>query len=194
MIEASRSILNRYIPDIYLYSDVYKGDESGKWEVFRPSTFLRILMTMQHLQIAWVCPDTPRRVNYVWNTLCRGYFRSRSCTRRHWAQGYASPSGRNWKGRMCWPEASNPGVAYDGSRERGCWSMSYGWTDTQDVCSLLLYSHYLLIFCIGFNFWETFERSLAHHSKLLLPNLRIRIVRSFCTLAMVLDTSMQIGQ
>lgn len=30
MIEASRSILNRYIPDIYLYSDVYKGEESGK--------------------------------------------------------------------------------------------------------------------------------------------------------------------
>ncbi|KAF9483820.1 18S rRNA biogenesis protein [Pholiota conissans] len=30
MIEASRSILNRYIPDIYLYSDVYKGNESGK--------------------------------------------------------------------------------------------------------------------------------------------------------------------
>ncbi|KIM48930.1 hypothetical protein M413DRAFT_59937 [Hebeloma cylindrosporum] len=30
MIEASRSILNRYIPDIYLYSDVYKGDASGK--------------------------------------------------------------------------------------------------------------------------------------------------------------------
>jgi RNA 3'-terminal phosphate cyclase-like protein len=31
MIEASRSVLNRYIPDIYLYSDVYKGDESGKF-------------------------------------------------------------------------------------------------------------------------------------------------------------------
>ncbi|KAF8637387.1 hypothetical protein AX17_002884 [Amanita inopinata Kibby_2008] len=30
MIEASRSILNRYIPDIYLYSDVYKGHESGR--------------------------------------------------------------------------------------------------------------------------------------------------------------------
>ncbi|KAF8921170.1 18S rRNA biogenesis protein [Mucidula mucida] len=30
MIESCRSILNRYIPDIYLYSDVYKGDESGK--------------------------------------------------------------------------------------------------------------------------------------------------------------------
>jgi RNA 3'-terminal phosphate cyclase-like protein len=31
MIEASRSVLNRYIPDIYLYSDVYKGNESGKY-------------------------------------------------------------------------------------------------------------------------------------------------------------------
>ncbi|KAL0946638.1 hypothetical protein HGRIS_012834 [Hohenbuehelia grisea] len=30
MIESSRSVLNRFIPDIYLYSDVYKGDESGK--------------------------------------------------------------------------------------------------------------------------------------------------------------------
>ncbi|KAK0459854.1 18S rRNA biogenesis protein [Desarmillaria tabescens] len=30
MIEACRSVINRYIPDIYLYSDVYKGDESGK--------------------------------------------------------------------------------------------------------------------------------------------------------------------
>jgi RNA 3'-terminal phosphate cyclase-like protein len=30
MIEAARSVLNRYIPDIYLYSDVYKGEESGK--------------------------------------------------------------------------------------------------------------------------------------------------------------------
>ena len=30
MIDAARSILNRFIPDIYLYSDVYKGDDSGK--------------------------------------------------------------------------------------------------------------------------------------------------------------------
>ncbi|EIN07226.1 18S rRNA biogenesis protein [Punctularia strigosozonata HHB-11173 SS5] len=30
MIDACRSVLNRYIPDIYLYSDVYKGEESGK--------------------------------------------------------------------------------------------------------------------------------------------------------------------
>jgi hypothetical protein len=31
MIEASRSLLNRFIPDIFLYSDVYKGEESGKY-------------------------------------------------------------------------------------------------------------------------------------------------------------------
>jgi len=30
MVEAARSILNRYVPDIYLYTDVYKGEESGK--------------------------------------------------------------------------------------------------------------------------------------------------------------------
>ncbi|KAA1469467.1 18S rRNA biogenesis protein [Dentipellis sp. KUC8613] len=30
MIEAARSVLNRFIPDIYLYSDVYKGEDSGK--------------------------------------------------------------------------------------------------------------------------------------------------------------------
>ncbi|KAG8908182.1 hypothetical protein FRB99_008725 [Tulasnella sp. 403] len=30
MVEAARSVLNRYIPDIYIHTDVYKGDESGK--------------------------------------------------------------------------------------------------------------------------------------------------------------------
>jgi len=30
MIDSCRSVLNRYIPDIYLYSDIYKGDEAGK--------------------------------------------------------------------------------------------------------------------------------------------------------------------
>ncbi|OCF75925.1 18S rRNA biogenesis protein RCL1 [Kwoniella mangroviensis CBS 8886] len=30
MVESARSILNRYIPDIYLITDVYKGDDSGK--------------------------------------------------------------------------------------------------------------------------------------------------------------------
>lgn len=37
MIDTARSLLNRYIPDIYLYSDVYKGDDSGKYVVQRSS-------------------------------------------------------------------------------------------------------------------------------------------------------------
>lgn len=30
MVEAARGVLNRYIPDIYLYTDVRKGEEAGK--------------------------------------------------------------------------------------------------------------------------------------------------------------------
>jgi RNA 3'-terminal phosphate cyclase-like protein len=30
MVDAARGVLNRYIPDIYLYTDVYKGEDSGK--------------------------------------------------------------------------------------------------------------------------------------------------------------------
>lgn len=30
MVEAARSVLNRYIPDIYIHTDVYKGQDSGK--------------------------------------------------------------------------------------------------------------------------------------------------------------------
>lgn len=30
IIEASRSVLNQFIPDVYIYSDVYKGEEAGK--------------------------------------------------------------------------------------------------------------------------------------------------------------------
>ena len=34
MIDTARSVLNRYIPDIYLYSDIYKGEDSGKCVIF----------------------------------------------------------------------------------------------------------------------------------------------------------------
>ncbi|GAA6025463.1 hypothetical protein JCM8202_003620 [Rhodotorula sphaerocarpa] len=30
LVAAARSVLNRYIPDIYIYSDVYRGEDSGK--------------------------------------------------------------------------------------------------------------------------------------------------------------------
>ena len=30
VVDAARQILTRFIPDIYIYTDIYKGDESGK--------------------------------------------------------------------------------------------------------------------------------------------------------------------
>lgn len=30
MVEAARGVLNRYIPDLYLFADVYRGEEAGK--------------------------------------------------------------------------------------------------------------------------------------------------------------------
>ena len=30
VVESARSLLTRYIPDVYIYTDVYKGVESGK--------------------------------------------------------------------------------------------------------------------------------------------------------------------
>jgi RNA 3'-terminal phosphate cyclase-like protein len=30
MIDSARGVLNRYIPDLYLFADVYKGEDSGK--------------------------------------------------------------------------------------------------------------------------------------------------------------------
>lgn len=30
MVERARKILNRYVPDLYIFADVYRGDESGK--------------------------------------------------------------------------------------------------------------------------------------------------------------------
>lgn len=31
LVAAARSVLNRYIPDIYIYTDVYRGEDSGKY-------------------------------------------------------------------------------------------------------------------------------------------------------------------
>lgn len=30
LVASARSVLNRYIPDVYIYTDVYKGEDSGK--------------------------------------------------------------------------------------------------------------------------------------------------------------------
>ncbi|KAH7889427.1 18S rRNA biogenesis protein, partial [Phlebopus sp. FC_14] len=49
MIDTCRSILNRYIPDIYLYSDVYKGAESGK----------RVFSSCNSLSVDHLCHSSP---------------------------------------------------------------------------------------------------------------------------------------
>lgn len=65
MIEAARSVLNRYIPDIYLYSDVYKGEESGKWVA---SICLPLVYSHLH-KVARVCLDPACGVHNRGNAL-----------------------------------------------------------------------------------------------------------------------------
>ena len=48
MIDSARSILNRYIPDVYLYSDVYKGEESGKSPGYALSLVAESTTTVMH--------------------------------------------------------------------------------------------------------------------------------------------------
>ena len=31
MVDAARSILNSYLPDVYIYTDMVKGKEAGRW-------------------------------------------------------------------------------------------------------------------------------------------------------------------
>ncbi|KIM87244.1 hypothetical protein PILCRDRAFT_305539 [Piloderma croceum F 1598] len=59
MIEASRSVLNRYIPDIYLYSDVYKGEESGKSPGYALSLLAESTTSAIHCSEAVSQPGVP---------------------------------------------------------------------------------------------------------------------------------------
>lgn len=36
LVAAARSVLNRYIPDVYIYTDVYRGEDSGKYVTAPP--------------------------------------------------------------------------------------------------------------------------------------------------------------
>lgn len=51
MIDSARGVLNRYIPDIYIYSDIYKGDEAGKY-VYSFSTSILCLHSPDHRDMA----------------------------------------------------------------------------------------------------------------------------------------------
>ncbi|TBU35748.1 18S rRNA biogenesis protein [Dichomitus squalens] len=59
MIEASRSVLNRYIPDIYLYSDVYKGEESGRSPGYALSLLAESTTGAMHCSEATSRPGVP---------------------------------------------------------------------------------------------------------------------------------------
>ncbi|KAJ7581211.1 18S rRNA biogenesis protein [Mycena floridula] len=59
MIEAARSVLNRYIPDIYLYSDVYKGEESGKSPGYALSLLAESTTSAIHCSEATAQPGVP---------------------------------------------------------------------------------------------------------------------------------------
>ncbi|RPD66359.1 18S rRNA biogenesis protein [Lentinus tigrinus ALCF2SS1-7] len=59
MIEASRSVLNRYIPDIYLYSDVYKGEDSGKSPGYALSLLAESTTGAMHCSEAMSKPGVP---------------------------------------------------------------------------------------------------------------------------------------
>ncbi|GJJ14526.1 hypothetical protein Clacol_008791 [Clathrus columnatus] len=63
MIDACRSVLNRYIPDIYLYSDVYKKEESGNSPGYALSLVAESTTTALHCSEAVSVPGgTPENV------------------------------------------------------------------------------------------------------------------------------------
>lgn len=63
MIDSARSVLNRYIPDVYLYSDVYKGEESGKSPGYALSLVAESTTTAMHCSEAVSKPgETPEDV------------------------------------------------------------------------------------------------------------------------------------
>jgi RNA 3'-terminal phosphate cyclase (RTC), insert domain len=65
MIEAARSVLNRYIPDIYLYSDVYKGEESGKWAFSTLLTGFRLMVSIDLQDMHCPLLPNPRRPLFI---------------------------------------------------------------------------------------------------------------------------------
>jgi RNA 3'-terminal phosphate cyclase (RTC), insert domain len=94
MIEASRSVLNRYIPDIYLYSDVYKGDESGK-SVLSSKTVIKVKLSDQFLQVTRLRSHPLGGIHYIRHTLCRGHIPTRRGTRGYWSSGQPCAAYRN---------------------------------------------------------------------------------------------------
>eukprot|EP00842_Homolaphlyctis_polyrhiza_P004344 jgi/Hompol1/4910/HPOL_002089-RA len=62
VVESARSILTRYIPDVYIYTDVYKGAESGKSPGYALSL---VAETTTGVLISAECAYQPRRKSAV---------------------------------------------------------------------------------------------------------------------------------
>lgn len=72
LVAAARSVLNRYIPDVYIYTDVYRGEDSGKWVLFSLLP-LRTPLTplLAHDQIPRLRPHPPRLLHLPCSPLFR---------------------------------------------------------------------------------------------------------------------------
>ncbi|GAA5872405.1 hypothetical protein JCM3774_004511 [Rhodotorula dairenensis] len=60
LVAAARSVLNRYIPDVYIYSDVYRGEDSGKSPGYAITLVATSTSHVIHSSEATSCPPPPR--------------------------------------------------------------------------------------------------------------------------------------
>ncbi|GAA5919700.1 hypothetical protein JCM5296_005644, partial [Sporobolomyces johnsonii] len=56
LVAAARSVLNRYIPDIYIYTDVYRGEDSGKSPGYALTLVASSTSHVLHSSEATSCP------------------------------------------------------------------------------------------------------------------------------------------
>ncbi|GAA5939502.1 hypothetical protein JCM3775_004841 [Rhodotorula graminis] len=59
LVAAARSVLNRYIPDIYIYTDVYRGEDSGKSPGYAITLLASSTSHVLHSAEATSCPPPP---------------------------------------------------------------------------------------------------------------------------------------
>ncbi|GAA6063316.1 hypothetical protein JCM10212_005484 [Sporobolomyces blumeae] len=59
LVAAARSVLNRYIPDIYIYTDVYRGEDSGKSPGYALTLLASSTSHVLHSAEASSCPPPP---------------------------------------------------------------------------------------------------------------------------------------
>lgn len=137
MIEASRSVLNRYIPDIYLYSDVYKGEESGKYVVL--SSLFIGMQSFKALQITRLRVKPACGVDDGSYALLRGCFKTWSTPRRYCPLSFQVPSGGDPERGMRRQATSSAGVAHDGPGKRRRREVQNGRTDDSNVSSCILF-------------------------------------------------------